>query len=107
MKSDQLVAHDYSRPRVRDMAGTVVRVSPTPVCQANPMSRMTVPPNVIATLSVWGTVWLSSRMNVRAPFIIAAGVVAIIGKENISSDYNVRTNPFPGYIILISSANRE
>ncbi|KAF8555229.1 MFS general substrate transporter [Imleria badia] len=52
------------------------------------LSVMSVPPNGVAALSVWGTVWLSSRMNVRAPFIITAGVVAIIG-----------------YIILISSTN--
>lgn len=48
------------------------------------MDRMTVPPNVVATLSVWGTVWLSSRMNVRAPFIIVAGVVAIIGENPLA-----------------------
>ncbi|KAH7913398.1 major facilitator superfamily domain-containing protein [Hygrophoropsis aurantiaca] len=47
---------------------------------------MTVPPNALAALSIWLTVWLSSRFNLRAPFIIVAAVVAIIG-----------------YIILISS----
>ena len=57
------------------------------------MARMTVPPNVVGTLSVWGTVWLSSRMNLRAPFIIASGVVAIIGKNILLCEYNVRTNP--------------
>ncbi|KAF9220957.1 MFS general substrate transporter [Gyrodon lividus] len=40
---------------------------------------MTVPPNIVASLSIWGTIWLSSRWNMRAPFIIAAAVVAIIG----------------------------
>ncbi|KAJ6613320.1 MFS general substrate transporter [Mycena sp. CBHHK59/15] len=40
---------------------------------------MTVPPNTLATLSIWGTVWLSSRYNARAPFIIGAAFVAIIG----------------------------
>ncbi|KAG8214481.1 major facilitator superfamily domain-containing protein [Butyriboletus roseoflavus] len=47
---------------------------------------MTVPPNTVASLSVWGTVWLSSRLNMRAPFIIISGAIVIIG-----------------YIILISS----
>ncbi|KJA21187.1 hypothetical protein HYPSUDRAFT_42307 [Hypholoma sublateritium FD-334 SS-4] len=40
---------------------------------------MTVPPNSLAALSIWGTVWISSKVNRRAPFIIAAAVVAIIG----------------------------
>ncbi|KAF4617158.1 hypothetical protein D9613_005941 [Agrocybe pediades] len=40
---------------------------------------MTVPPNTIAALSIWGTVWVSSRVNKRAPFIIGAAGVAIIG----------------------------
>ncbi|KAF8443061.1 major facilitator superfamily domain-containing protein [Boletus edulis BED1] len=51
---------------------------------------LTVPPNAVAAFSVWGTVWVSSRVNMRAPFIIVAGVVAIIG-----------------YIILITSATSE
>ncbi|KAJ7459877.1 major facilitator superfamily domain-containing protein [Mycena latifolia] len=41
---------------------------------------MTVPPNALASLSIWVTVWLSSRYNARAPFIIGAAFVAIIGK---------------------------
>ncbi|KAJ7935667.1 major facilitator superfamily domain-containing protein [Mycena leptocephala] len=40
---------------------------------------MTVPPNTLASLSIWSTVWLSSRYNARAPFIIGAAFVAIIG----------------------------
>ncbi|KAJ7604012.1 major facilitator superfamily domain-containing protein [Roridomyces roridus] len=40
---------------------------------------MTVPPNALAALSIWCTVWLSSRYNYRAPFIIGAAFVAIIG----------------------------
>lgn len=40
---------------------------------------MTVPPNALASISIWGTVWLSSRWNLRAPFIIGAALVAIIG----------------------------
>ncbi|OAX44296.1 MFS general substrate transporter [Rhizopogon vinicolor AM-OR11-026] len=40
---------------------------------------MTVPPNVLASLSIWTTVWVSSKYNARAPFIIGAAIVAIIG----------------------------
>ncbi|KAJ7600587.1 major facilitator superfamily domain-containing protein [Mycena floridula] len=40
---------------------------------------MTVPPNTLAALSIWFTVWLSSRYNRRAVFIIAAAFVAILG----------------------------
>ncbi|KAH0831938.1 major facilitator superfamily domain-containing protein [Lanmaoa asiatica] len=68
---------------------------------------LTVPPNTVASFSVWGTVWLSSRLNVRAPFIIIAGVVAIIGKESFCMNIMYELIHFPGYIILISSTNRE
>ncbi|KAJ7675802.1 major facilitator superfamily domain-containing protein [Mycena polygramma] len=40
---------------------------------------MTVPPNTLASLSIWFTVWLSSRWNLRAPFIIVSAFVAILG----------------------------
>ncbi|KAJ7672731.1 major facilitator superfamily domain-containing protein [Mycena rosella] len=40
---------------------------------------LTVPPNALASLSIWGTVWVSSRYNARAPFIIGSAFVAIIG----------------------------
>ncbi|KAG0694533.1 major facilitator superfamily domain-containing protein [Suillus ampliporus] len=41
---------------------------------------MTVPPNVLASFSIWITVWFSSKLNVRAPFIIGAAIVSIIGE---------------------------
>ncbi|KAG1742389.1 major facilitator superfamily domain-containing protein [Suillus paluster] len=41
---------------------------------------MTVPPNVLASFSIWITVWFSSKCNVRAPFIIGAAIVSIIGE---------------------------
>lgn len=40
---------------------------------------MTVPPNALASISIWLTVWLSSKYNLRAPFIIASAIMAIIG----------------------------
>ncbi|KAF9242592.1 major facilitator superfamily domain-containing protein [Melanogaster broomeanus] len=36
-------------------------------------------PNTVASLAIGGTVWLSSRWNMRAPFIISAAAVSIIG----------------------------
>ncbi|KAG9315902.1 major facilitator superfamily domain-containing protein [Chiua virens] len=53
---------------------------------------MTVPPYTVASLSLWAVVWLSSRWNMRAPFIITGGVVAIIGKPNLLYEYSVQTN---------------
>ncbi|PPQ65394.1 hypothetical protein CVT26_000019 [Gymnopilus dilepis] len=47
---------------------------------------MTVPPNSLAAISIWLTVWWSSRIDRRAPLIIGSAGVAIIG-----------------YIILIST----
>lgn len=43
--------------------------------------RMTVPPNMLASFSIWTTVWISARYNFRAPFIVGAAVIAIIGKQ--------------------------
>lgn len=40
---------------------------------------MSVPPNALAAFSIWGTVWLSARYKVRAPFIIGSAVIAIMG----------------------------
>ncbi|KAF7299548.1 hypothetical protein HMN09_00960000 [Mycena chlorophos] len=40
---------------------------------------LTVPPNALAALSIWSTVWVTSKLNLRAPFIIGAAFVAIIG----------------------------
>ncbi|KAG1785963.1 MFS general substrate transporter [Suillus plorans] len=40
---------------------------------------MTVPPNVLASFSIWTTVYFSSKYNARAPFIIGAAIVSIIG----------------------------
>lgn len=40
---------------------------------------MTVPPNALASLSIWGGVWLSAHYKLRAPFIIGAATIAILG----------------------------
>lgn len=42
-------------------------------------NRMTVPPNALASLSIWGGVWLSAHYKLRAPFIIGAATIAILG----------------------------
>lgn len=69
---------------------------------------MTVPPNTLASLSIWFTVWLSSRYNKRAPFIIAAAFIAIIGAHSqpvscFTSDIMVNV----GYIVLLTTKTRE
>lgn len=51
---------------------------PIPILIAG-INSMTVPPNALAAFSIWGTVYLSSKYKLRAPFIIGAAVVAIIG----------------------------
>ncbi|KZT25394.1 MFS general substrate transporter [Neolentinus lepideus HHB14362 ss-1] len=40
---------------------------------------MSVPPNALAAFSIWFAAWLSSRYKVRAPIIIGAGAIGIIG----------------------------
>ena len=40
---------------------------------------MTIPPNMARCLSIWFIVWISSRVDKRAPFILGSAVVAIIG----------------------------
>ncbi|GLB38315.1 putative MFS general substrate transporter [Lyophyllum shimeji] len=40
---------------------------------------LTVPPNALAAMSIWAAVWLSSRLNLRAPFIVGSAGIAIIG----------------------------
>ncbi|KAF9452888.1 MFS general substrate transporter [Macrolepiota fuliginosa MF-IS2] len=40
---------------------------------------LTIPPNTLASISIWLTVWASSKYNKRAVFIIGAAGVAIIG----------------------------
>jgi hypothetical protein len=70
---------------------------------------MTVPPNTLAALSIWTTVWLSAKSQIRAPFIISAAVVAIIGVHRRRLDFSVRVDWLKntqGYIILISTKTR-
>ena len=57
---------------------------------------MTVPPNTVASLSIWGTVWLSSKLNRRAHFIIGAALVAILGAllEENDADSRLATEEF-------------
>ncbi|PPQ85045.1 hypothetical protein CVT24_010230 [Panaeolus cyanescens] len=40
---------------------------------------LSIPPNSLAAVSIWTTVWISSKVNLRAPFIIGAAAVAIVG----------------------------
>ncbi|PPQ84437.1 hypothetical protein CVT24_009821 [Panaeolus cyanescens] len=40
---------------------------------------LTIPPNSLAAISIWTTVWVSSKVDRRAPFILGAAAVAILG----------------------------
>lgn len=84
MNTHWSLAHHHSRPWVSNMAGTVVRVAIMSGYLAGFTNRMTVPPYLytVASLSVWGTVWLSTRRNSHALFIITCRAVTIIGKAN-------------------------
>ena len=62
---------------------------------------MTVPPNTLASLSIWFTVWLSAKYDRRAPFIIGAASVAILGV--FSSDGLFTQVILKGYIILLAT----
>lgn len=53
---------------------------------------MTVPPNVLASFSIWTTVYFSSKYNARAPFIIGAAIVSIIGKSISATHFNYLMN---------------
>ena len=65
---------------------------------------MTVPPNSLAAISIWTTVWISSRVNRRAPFIIAAAFVAIIGGWHTLFIKEISfTESNTGYIILLTT----
>ena len=39
------------------------------------------PPNALAAISIWTTVWLSSCFDKRAPFIVGSASVAILGSS--------------------------
>jgi hypothetical protein len=73
------LADDYCGPWIFKLAGTIVGNKVIHNFSTDIFFRMTVPPNTLASLSIWSTVWLSSRYNARAPFIIGAAFVAIIG----------------------------
>lgn len=76
-----LSANNHCGPWILKLAGTTVRRKITTIIPyALTILRLTVPPNTLASLSIWFTVWVSSRYNARAPFIIGAAFVAIIGR---------------------------
>ncbi|TEB30661.1 MFS general substrate transporter [Coprinellus micaceus] len=45
----------------------------------NAVLRLTIPPNALASISIWTTVWISSKVDRRAPFIIGSAGLAILG----------------------------
>ncbi|KIL63222.1 hypothetical protein M378DRAFT_79918 [Amanita muscaria Koide BX008] len=56
---------------------------------------MTIPPNAAACILLWLTVWLSSRINMKAPFIIGSAVIARPIAQHLPFD--------AGYIILLTT----
>ena len=84
LKTDHLSADYHCRPWIPKLASSAVS-------QMNEMTawlltvfyRMTVPPNSLAAISIWLTVWWSSRIDRRAPLIIGSAGVAIIGGSEL------------------------
>ncbi|SJL07512.1 uncharacterized protein ARMOST_10862 [Armillaria ostoyae] len=63
---------------------------------------MTVPPNALASISIWLTVWLSSKCNLRAPFIIASAIVAIIAGGQYTGVHFAAAGVYTGNALLLS-----
>lgn len=80
-----VIANHHRWTWFRELASATVRFnsrSRNPRCfDSTYYYSMTVPPNALASISIWLTVWLSSKYNLRAPFIIASAIVAIIGMQ--------------------------
>ena len=62
-----------------------------------------MPPNSLASISLWGTIWLSKKHNQRAIFIIAAASVAIIGDKFSTRHMFLSSNLGQGYIVLLTT----
>ncbi len=90
------LADDYCVPGFCKLAGAVVCDEGFACLFPLTIIRMTVPPNALASLSIWFTVWLSSRYNVRAPFIIGSAFVAIIGTCSITRSQIALTSCLQG-----------
>lgn len=43
---------------------------------------LTVPPYAVATVGIWLAAWWSAKTRMRAPYIIGAAVVAIVGRRS-------------------------
>ena len=67
------------------------------------LCRLTIPPNSLASISLWGTIWLSTKFNQRAMFIIAAASVAIIGDKFSTRHMFLSSNLGQGYIVLLTT----
>lgn len=70
------------------------------------VSRLTVPPNTLAALSISVTVWLSVRYERRAVFIIIAAAIAIIGELHVGSKVSM-IELLKGYIVLLTATKRK
>lgn len=75
--------------------------------RADKNSRMSVPPNILASVSIWTTVWLSARCNLRAPFIIGAAMIAIIGTPVVGTRSLFKNLYFEIQVTLFYSLPRQ
>ncbi|KAA1477535.1 MFS general substrate transporter [Dentipellis sp. KUC8613] len=63
---------------------------------------MTVPPNALAALGIWFGAWAAARTKLRAPWIIAAGVIAIIAVPQYVGVHLASLGVYTGNALLLS-----
>lgn len=106
------LAYYHRRAWFPELASTAVGHEPSTRKQFTshsiPFSRLTVPPNTLAAISIWTTVWLSSKVNQRAPFIICAAGLAIVGRLLLTGTLiDFLFDHFPGYIVLLTTSTGQ
>ncbi|KAG5734030.1 hypothetical protein E4T56_gene5208 [Termitomyces sp. T112] len=62
---------------------------------------LTVPPYALATLAIGSTVWVSSNLNLRAPFIVGAAIIAIIGYIVLIATHHPGTQYFGVHLAAV------
>ncbi|KNZ73050.1 hypothetical protein J132_01435, partial [Termitomyces sp. J132] len=64
-------------------------------------AQLTVPPYALATLAIGSTVWVSSNLNLRAPFIVGAAIIAIIGYIVLIATHHPGTQYFGVHLAAV------
>ncbi|KAG6890647.1 hypothetical protein C0995_006623 [Termitomyces sp. Mi166 len=78
----------------------VLRAFKDPVVWA--YSWLTVPPYALAFLAIGSTVWISSSLNLRAPFIVGAAVIAILAGPQYVGVHLAAAGVYTGNALLLS-----